>query len=84
MNNPTRHQQKIIRNFYQNRESIAVQRVQELITELYLSAGKQRQKHWKNIATHLEALGVRPDRIEHLVTSDKPELVANLLPKLMK
>jgi hypothetical protein len=40
----SRYQEKIIKNYYQNRENIAVQRVQELITDLYLAEGKKREK----------------------------------------
>ena len=64
-------------------EAIAVQRVQELVSELYLSEGKARQRHWKHLATHLSALGVKQDQIDHLTEQDKPELVANLLKQLM-
>lgn len=79
MENFSRHQQKIIKNYYQNRESIALQRVQELTTELYLADGKKREKVWDQLALHLEKLGVPPDRIAHLRSQDKPELVAKLI-----
>lgn len=78
----SRHQQRIIKNYYDNRESIALQRVQELVTELYLTEGKVREKHWKSLVGHLEALGVAPETIDHLIEQQKPELVANLVSKL--
>jgi hypothetical protein len=77
-------QQSIIRNYYDNRDQIAFQRAQELITELYLSEGKSRLRHWKNLAVHLGKLGVATQTIEHLQTQDKPELVASLLQNLGK
>jgi hypothetical protein len=77
------HQQKIIKNYYQNREAIALQRVEELVTELYLSDGKKRSRHWQNLASHLAKLGIKPEQIDHLVRQDKPELVANLVKSLM-
>jgi hypothetical protein len=83
MTERTKYQQKVIRNYYENRESIALQRVQELVTELYLSEGKKRQKHWKSLAGHLEKLGVKQQQIDHLVAQDNPELVANLVKKLV-
>ncbi len=79
----SKYQQKIIKNYYENRETIALQRVQELVTELYLSEGKKRQKHWQSLGPHLEALGVKKSQIEHLVKQDKPELVANLIKQYM-
>ncbi len=84
MGKRTKHQQKIIRSYYDNREAIAVQRLQELVTELYLSEGKTRARHWKNVATHLEKLDVKQDQIDHLIEQDNPELVAKLLQRLMK
>jgi len=83
MGKRSKYQQKAISSFYQNREAIALQRVQELVTELYLSEGKKRRQHWKHLVTHLEALGVKPAQIEHLVEQDNPELVANFVKQLM-
>ena len=33
----SRYQQNVIKNYYENRENIALQRAQELVTELYLT-----------------------------------------------
>lgn len=79
----SKHQEKVIRNYYQNREAIAAQRAQELVTELYLSEGKTRQRHWKSLRLHLESLGVKEAQIEHLEKQDKPELVAELIQSLI-
>ena len=79
----TKYQQKVIQRYYDNRDDIALQRVQELITELYLAEGKKRAKHWESLALHLGKLGVKPDVIAHLRQQDKPELVATLVSKLM-
>jgi hypothetical protein len=83
MSNYSRYQQNIIKKYYENRDSIALQRAQELVTELYLSAGKKREKHWQSLAGHLEKLGVRKPHIEHLRQQDNPELVAQLIKNLM-
>lgn len=79
----TKHQQKIIKNYYEHREGIALQRVQEIVSELYLSTGKKRQKQWESLKLHLPKLGVKPEVIEHLIRQDKPELVATLVEKLV-
>ena len=83
MTNYTRHQEKIIRNYYDNREGIAIQRVQEIITELYLSEGKKRERQWNLLKGHLEKLGVKPPMIAKLIADDDPAAVATMLPKLM-
>ena len=80
----SKFQQKAIKNFYDNREGIALQRAQELVTELYLSEGKTRAKHWKSLATHLQVLGVKPAKIEELQAQDNPELVAKLVQDLVQ
>jgi hypothetical protein len=80
----SKYQQKVIRNYYENRDTVALQRVQELVTELYLSQGKKRAKHWDSLALHLQKLGVKPDVIDHMRAQDKPELVATLVKKLME
>ena len=78
------YQQKAIRNYYNNREAIALQRLQELVTELYLTEGKKRERHWKNVASHLLAVGVKQQQVDHLVAQDNPELVAKYIKDLMK
>jgi hypothetical protein len=79
----SKHQQKIIKNYYENREAISLQRLSELVTELFLAEGKARQKQWKNIASALEKLKVPPARIEHLIKQDNPSLVAKLVEELL-
>jgi hypothetical protein len=78
----SRYQQKIVRGYYDNRRDIAVQRLGELATELYLSSGKKRQQQWKNVTIHLKALEVPQKQIDHLVKSDKPELLVTFLGRL--
>ena len=79
----SKYQQKIIKNYYQNREAISLQRVQELVTELYLATGKKRVKLWDSLPGHLEKLGVKQAEIDHVVAEEKPELVAKLVERLM-
>ena len=79
----SKYQQKVIKNFYDNRESISLQRLSELVTELYLAEGKGREKQWKYIEGALKKLGLKPERIEHLRKKDDPRLLANLVEELM-
>ncbi|MBX3417753.1 MAG: hypothetical protein KF851_09130 [Pirellulaceae bacterium] len=78
----TKYQQNIIRNYYQNQESISLQRVQELVTDLYLSEGKKRTKCWESLVSHLQKLGVKEATIKNLLERDDPQLVAQLVQKL--
>lgn len=79
MEDYSKHQQSIIKRYYNNRDDIALQRAQELCTELYLTEGKKRIKVWDSLVKNLEKLGVAPETIEHLRKSDKPELVVKVL-----
>ncbi len=76
------YQSKVIKNYYQNRDAIALQRAQELVTELFLASGKKRQQYWDALRKHLPLLGIEPTTIEHLVKQDDPKLVAEILTKL--
>lgn len=80
----TKYQQNIIRNYYDNKENISLQRAQEIVTELYLSEGKKRQKHWESLANHLLKLGVKQPAIDRLAKSDDPQAAAELITELGK
>jgi len=79
----SKYQDKIIKNYYANREAIGLQRLGELAGELYLAEGKARAKAWKNIRLALEKLKIPEKRIEHLVKQDDPALVAKLVEELL-
>lgn len=83
MENYSRHQQSIIKRYYNNRDDIALQRAQELVTELYLAEGKKRAKVWDTLVKNLEKVGVPATQIEHLRKTDNPELVVKTLEGLL-
>lgn len=78
----TAHQQKIIKRYYQNQDTIQSQRLAELVGELFLSEGKKRQGVWKRVVTALEKLGIPKARIDHLLAQDNPALVAEVVKEL--
>jgi hypothetical protein len=82
LENYTRYQQGIIKRYYSNQDTIQLQRLGELVTDLYLAEGKKREKVWKSVAAALQKLGVPQARIDHLVKSNDPKLVANLVTEL--
>ena len=84
MNERSKYQQNVIRNYYENRENIALQRAQEIVTELYLSEGKKREKYWKSLGNHLLKLDVKQAAIDHLVAQDDPQLAAKMVERLSK
>lgn len=77
------HQQRIIRDYYKNRDAIMLQKLGEMVTDLYLAEGKARERLWQRVAQALENLEVPEARVQHIVQSDDPSLVADLVKTLM-
>lgn len=79
----SKHQRKIIKNYYDNRGAISLQRLSELVTDLYLAEGKTRETKWKQATSALEKLGIPEQEIKHLRKQDNPALLAKLVEQLM-
>jgi len=79
----SKHQQKIIKRYYENIDQISLQRLSELVADLYLAEGKKREKLWQSAAACMTKLGVPQPRIDHILSEKKPELVANLVKELL-
>ena len=79
MENFTRHQQGIIKRFYENKDSIQLQRLSELVTDLYLAEGKKLDKLWQTAAGLMEKMGVPAARSKHISEQRDPELLAKLV-----
>ena len=77
-----RAQQGIIVRYYQNIDSIQLQRLADLAGELYLAEGKKLERTWKAIAATLEKLEIPATRIAHILKEAKPELVAGVVKEL--
>ena len=52
----TPYQDRIIRRYYQNQDQILLQRLGDLVTDLYLAEGKNRVRLWKRTVEILEKL----------------------------
>ena len=78
----TPYQQKTIKRYYNNQDTIQTQRLAELVTELYLSEGKKRQKAWQAAAAAMKKLGVPQSRIDHLLQRSDPALLAEVVKEL--
>ena len=79
----SKYQQKVIKNYYDNKDAIMIQRLGELLTDLYLAEGKARTRLWERATKSLEMLKVPPKQIDDIVSSDNPTLLANLYKKLL-
>ncbi len=79
----SKHQQGIIKRYYSNLDKIQVQKLSELVTELFLAEGKKVDKLWKQAEVTMEKIGVPRERIDHLLAKKDLALVANLVKELM-
>lgn len=79
----SKYQQNIIKNYYDNFDTLQLQRLGEQVTELYLAEGKARAAQWKKAQQTLEKLKVPASRIQHIVKADNVPLLAKLLEELL-
>jgi hypothetical protein len=82
MSDFTPYQQKVIKRYYDNQDTIAYQRLSELVGELYLAEGKKRARVWGQLEAAMRKLGVPQARIDHLKQKDNAALVAELVKEL--
>jgi len=82
MRERTPYQEGIIRRYYENHGDIMLQRLSELVSDLYLAEGKSRSRLWQRAETAMHQLKVPSDRIQHIVRSDNPSLLAGLVKEL--
>lgn len=83
MENFTKHQQGIIKRYYQNIDQITWQKLSELVGDLYLATGKKRDKLWESAAAHMEKLEVPKARIDQMMLTKDPAALAKLVEELM-
>ncbi len=67
----TEYQRKVIKNFYDNKDLRLIQKLGELVSNLYVETSeKKKESGWKRIKKMLVDLKVHPHEVEYL-TKDK-------------
>lgn len=84
MEDYSKHQQGIIKRYYQNLDQITWQKLSDLVGDLYLAEGKKREKLWQSAVAYMEKLEIPKDRINHLIMKKDPALLAGLVKELME
>ena len=82
MRKHTRYQQKVIQEYYKNRDKLAEQRLGELVSDLYLAQGKRLDQLWRNVAAALAKIRLPQSRVEHILGRRDPALVAAVVKEL--
>jgi hypothetical protein len=80
----TPYQKKVIKRYYDNIDKVALQRLAELVTEVYLAEGKKLERLWQQAALHMKHCEVAQSRIDHIIKEAKPQLLAALVTELQK
>jgi hypothetical protein len=82
LENYSKHQQGIIKRYYEHFDKIQVQKLSELVTELYLAEGKKKEKLWQSAANMMQKLKLPQQRIDHLISKKDITLLAALVKEL--
>lgn len=76
----TRYQDKVIRNYYRNLDAIQGQRLQELVTEIFLAGSeKKRATLWARAGEILAKTGVPADAVAALVAARDVEELGRIV-----
>ena len=60
-----------------------LQKLGDMVADLYLAEGKKRASLWKRAAKALLQLGVSQAQVDHIVESDNPSILAKRLETLL-
>jgi hypothetical protein len=74
------YQQGVIKNYYANIDTISLQRLGELVTELYLAdSDKKKERLWQRVHKAMGKLKIRPAIIEHIMQKRDVQILAKNL-----
>lgn len=80
----TPRQKKIIHRYYDHQQTIMLQKLSELVSELYLTESEtKRGRLWQRAAAAMRNLRVPETLAAHIVASGKPELLARHIKEWM-
>jgi hypothetical protein len=79
----SRHQQKIVGRYYDNKDTIMATKLGELVTELYLcESDKKADTLWKRAETALRQTAVKTADIDRVTSTRDIQALAELVRKL--
>jgi len=83
--NYSTYQKDVIGRYYENQETILLQSLQELVTELYLAeSDTKKQKLWERAHTAMTKLKIKPAIIDHIMNKTSVEILAKNVAEWLK
>lgn len=84
-NNFSGYQKKVIKSYYENLDKIALTKLQELVTEIYLaSTPDKKTRLWKQVASYLKKLKIKDAIAQHILKQQDPKLLARHISDWLK
>lgn len=79
------HQKSIISRYYENLDTIVLQRISELVTELYLAkTDAKRDQLWRRAHKAMGRLNVPPAILDHIMQKRDVQILAKNLQDWLK
>ena len=79
----TPYQQKVIRSFYDNKDLRLIQKLGELVSNLYLETSeKKNESGWEKIKKMLTELKVHPNEVEYLTKGKNLAVISKKLAEI--
>ena len=76
----SQYQKQVISGYYENIDTIALQKLGELVSELYLAnTGAKRKRLWERVQKAMVQLKVKPAVIKHIMEKRDVEVLAKNL-----
>lgn len=74
------YQNNVISNYYDNLDTIMLQKLSELVTDLYLADTEAKKKRlWQRAEKAMQKLKIKPAIINHIIAKKDPQILAKNL-----
>lgn len=81
----SKYQKDVISKYYENLDSLMLQKLQQLVTDLYLAETQAKQKQlWQRAHKAMIKLKIQPQIIEHIMQKQNVEILAKNLQGWLK
>ncbi|MBN1512383.1 MAG: hypothetical protein JXB13_10240 [Phycisphaerae bacterium] len=79
------YQRRIVERYYDQRDTIMLNKLQELVTDLYLAdSDRRRDQLWKRVQAAMANLKVPPALAEHILARRDPQILARHIQDWLK